>query len=342
MSNSTVLIIGNGSDPHVAKVSAHLRSMGAQPAVFDMFRDQIALSVLDGKVSGFVTCDHGTRKVDFRDVNSVWYRHSRTCDHTSADPAVRSETRFAWTEWQNVFASMSHYCAPGRWINSVVQGHLMQRKGVQHVLASKVGLRIPDSTITNDVDSVDQLFRRNSSVVYKPNNMPTLTDGRIVFATEVDTALIRAAADEIKLAPGIFQERIERDHELRITVVGDRCFPVRIRLPGGTLERLDRRNMSPHRGNYEVATIDQSLENQILDFHRRAGLIFGGYDVIISKSGEPIFLEVNPMGEWMSLESRLNLPIAREVALELIDLGDRDNCPAVETSTINPAHATHP
>lgn len=46
----------------------------------------------------------------------------------------------------------------------------------------------------------------------------------------------------------------------------------------------------------------------------KLGLVFGAVDLICTPSGELVFLEVNPGGEWGMLERDLGLPISEAIA----------------------------
>ena len=48
------------------------------------------------------------------------------------------------------------------------------------------------------------------------------------------------------------------------------------------------------------------------------GLVFGAVDLICTPSGEYVFLEVNPGGEWGMLERDLGLPISEAIAEALL------------------------
>ena len=52
------------------------------------------------------------------------------------------------------------------------------------------------------------------------------------------------------------------------------------------------------------------------------GLVFGAIDLICTPSGEHVFLEVNPGGEWGMLERDLGLPIADAIARALLRTED--------------------
>ncbi len=117
------------------------------------------------------------------------------------------------------------------------------------------------------------------------------------------------------MAPGIYQELIDKDHELRVTIVGNTLFAVRIFSQRHEATKLDWRNVVLGADDHEVVVLDEQLAERLLEFHRRAGLIYGAYDVIIPKVGDPVFLEVNPAGQWMWLENLLEIPISKQLAM---------------------------
>ncbi|BDI19823.1 hypothetical protein ANSO36C_56250 [Nostoc cf. commune SO-36] len=53
-------------------------------------------------------------------------------------------------------------------------------------------------------------------------------------------------------------------------------------------------------------------------FMGKFGLLFGALDFIVTPSGEYVFLEINPLGEWGMLEKNLDLPIASAIADALL------------------------
>ncbi len=56
------------------------------------------------------------------------------------------------------------------------------------------------------------------------------------------------------------------------------------------------------------------LLGRLAKFHRRAGLCYGAYDFIVTPGGDFVFLEVNPAGQWLWLESATRVPVAAAMA----------------------------
>lgn len=98
------------------------------------------------------------------------------------------------------------------------------------------------------------------------------------------------------------QEYIEKAFELRVTVVGNRIFACRI---DSQLQQDDTGKIDWRQG-YGT-------------YLRRMGLNFGCFDFIVTPSGEYVFLECNPNGQWLWVELETGLPISEAIARWLAD-----------------------
>jgi glutathione synthase/RimK-type ligase-like ATP-grasp enzyme len=113
----------------------------------------------------------------------------------------------------------------------------------------------------------------------------------------------------VQVAPGIYQELVEKKAEWRVTVVGNNLFPVRIDSQKSPETAVDwRRNQLADM--YDLAELDPELGRKLLKVHEQLGLIYGAYDLIERPDGEMVFLECNPAGQWLWLEEATGPQIA--------------------------------
>ncbi|GAA2112661.1 hypothetical protein [Streptomyces synnematoformans] len=56
------------------------------------------------------------------------------------------------------------------------------------------------------------------------------------------------------------------------------------------------------------------MNRSLVNLHARLGLIYGACDLIVTPTGEVVFLEVNQAGEWGWLAAECDLPIAAALA----------------------------
>lgn len=65
--------------------------------------------------------------------------------------------------------------------------------------------------------------------------------------------------------------------------------------------------------------ISESLKERLLQFHEKAGLVFGAYD-FLERGDDVIFLECNPGGAWLWLEQSLGLRVSEHLAQYLLGI----------------------
>ena len=61
------------------------------------------------------------------------------------------------------------------------------------------------------------------------------------------------------------------------------------------------------------------MKERLLEFHERAGLVFGAYD-FLERGEEVIFLECNPGGAYLWLEHSLDLKVSEHIAQYLLNI----------------------
>ena len=154
---------------------------------------------------------------------------------------------FATTEWGRVIRSLESYLPNARWINPVSSLDLAMRRPHQLLLAQQVGLTVPKSIITNNPAAVEKLFDEveTGRVVFKTLEQLFVPTNTMVFTNEITREFVTQSNinDSISKRPAIYQELVERISDLRITIVGDELFVVRIssQVVGENNHRLDWR-----------------------------------------------------------------------------------------------------
>lgn len=317
-SSPTVLIIGQRPDPHIEAVCAELARAGIRTIVLDRHSsDTFSIGFSNGK--RWVTSCVSGQVVDLQQVRSVWWR---------VKPAPVSEfpggkktiaEAFRWQEWKALLRGLPEALPRAKWVNPV-PAHLHASKKInQLILAESVGLEIPDTVITNSAAHVLRLFERNKRVVYKTLSSFLVPPDRVIFTNEVSQTQILEEQDSIHLAPCIFQGYVEKVYEVRTTVVGDRLFPVRINSQDTPSTRIDWRH-DQSRDMYSEGDLTPRTKSRLLEFHRRAQLLYAAYDFIVRPDGSEVFLESNPGGQWLWLEKATGCAISCAVA-ELLASG---------------------
>jgi len=117
------------------------------------------------------------------------------------------------------------------------------------------------------------------------------------------TEEVLQAEEAIRLAPAIYQEYVAGGRHIRMHVFGGRTLAVLIESPD-----MDwRRDLSRVR----VSTFDMppDLERRVRHVIEELGLVMGVVDLKIDEEGEPIWLEVNPQGQFLFVEGLCGAPL---------------------------------
>lgn len=251
------------------------------------------------------------RTLDLADVGSVWCRGLRPSGFP--DDLGPADRRFAETGARRALDALATV-TNAVWINhpeSIVRAN---SKPAQLAVARQVELDIPETIITNDPEEVRQFVANvQQQTIYKSLSQNLeVAMGKAVFTGLVTEAKL-ANLDLIRLTPGIFQTLVPKAYEIRATVVGSQIFSARIDSQAHAETKLDWRHR-PFEVDDQPIELPPHIETKIHEFMAAFGLTYGAFDFIVTPDGRYVFLEVNPAGQYMWVESETGLPITAALA----------------------------
>lgn len=180
-----------------------------------------------------------------------------------------------------------------------------ENKVNQLMIAERLGIKQPKTSITNSSEYINKIIGENKWIL-KP-----MASGRIRKKDNsyevIQTNIVDREVNEIEKCPTYFQEYITKEYELRITVINNKIFPVKIT----NQDKIDWRKSGPS-NKFEICKIPKNIEKECLKILSELKLDFGAFDYIYT-GREYIFLEVNPNGQWLWLEEELGLNISEEI-----------------------------
>ena len=65
---------------------------------------------------------------------------------------------------------------------------------------------------------------------------------------------------------------------------------------------------------YEATVLSDNTAYFCLSMMKHLNLEFGAFDFAVDKFGDPVFLEINPNGQWYWLEYFCKLPISQSIS----------------------------
>jgi hypothetical protein len=117
----------------------------------------------------------------------------------------------------------------------------------------------------------------------------------------------------------VFQELIPKAYELRVACVASEFFAGALNASGTSRGHTDWRRAAPEDCRWQKAELPAEVAKGLQTLMSGLSLVFGAADLICTPSGEHVFLEVNPGGEWGMLERDLDLPISEAIAAALLE-----------------------
>jgi len=177
-------------------------------------------------------------------------------------------------------------------------------KTYQAGLIRRCGFAIPETLVTNDPDAVlafvEACAADGDEVIYK-----SVSGARSIVQTF--TPADRERLHRIRWCPTQFQRKV-RGTDMRVHVVGQRCFATRI-----ASEATDYRYSTRQTGEdaeLSAAEIEPDWAQRCIRLAAALDLPFAGIDLRFTPSGEVVCFEANPSPAYSYYQSRTGARIA--------------------------------
>jgi glutathione synthase/RimK-type ligase-like ATP-grasp enzyme len=258
---------------------------------------------------GWLCCDG----ISVATPTSIWYRRFRTPpppDGIDEDTATfcRQEARAA------LIGSIARRAA--RWMSHPTALWQAEFKPYQLELAASIGLSIPRTIITSDPTEVQKAFAEFKGMIVKPARSGYFVRNGVEHAIYTSQVLEEhlGEIESARLSPAIYQEMIPKRFDIRVTVVGSEIFAAAIDSQTDPAAVTDWRQTDDADLPHYRHELPNTLSDLLLQFMQMLGLSFGAIDLVQKPDGDYVFLEVNPSGQWLWLDDKLNLGISDCVA----------------------------
>jgi hypothetical protein len=326
MANKKVLIITHTADNScIDNVVRFIEEAGAEAIRFNVDRypieTRLTTSFVDNRWTTFLQVDNDTYHLE--DITAVWYRRSHSLGkglQQIIDPEYLPATI---GEVKHTFVGMLEGLTCFQLERFSVYRRL-DSKEEQLKVASANGLLIPATCISNDPVQVQKFIKQqHGPVITKMQSSFAIyreKQEHVVFTNEITVDQLDDL-DMLQYCPMVFQQRIEKKLELRITIVGDAVFAFSIDSQRVDNAKVDwRKEGASMIEEWEPYTLPEPVQKKLLAFMDSYGLNYGAIDVIVTPNDDYYFLEVNAAGEYFWLDRICDHAISRHIAAVL--LGD--------------------
>ena len=301
-----ILMMSPEQDAHTQAVRRCLERMGVAVTVLDLAefpqQTQVVLNFGARRGSYESHVSDYNRDLDLGECTVVWWRHAPplALHPELTDRLYRS---FAYIECQATIAGL-WLALDAFWVNHPMRSEEAQRKPYQLKVAQQAGFAIPATLITNSPSRARAFVQQHGveGTVYRAFSTTARTwhEARLVPSQPI------TLLDNVCYAPVVFQEYIPALNDLRVVVVGDELFAaVAPSLAGEKINTV---------GGLEPYPLTPALAGQVYALMAQLGLVYGVVHLRIALDGQPVFIELDPSGNWLEVEEQTDLPITQAMA----------------------------
>jgi glutathione synthase/RimK-type ligase-like ATP-grasp enzyme len=205
-------------------------------------------------------------------------------------------------------------------------------KFLQNSIASRTELLIPESYFGGSPLIADEFIKSipiEEKLSIKPLESIHLKSNDGNTYAHYNSIFKRRSSNDLKSlseCPVILQKFIDKDFELRVTVVGENIYPAEIHTANASEEaKIDWRHYDWANTPYYASNLPEYINKSLLYIMSELGLSYGAFDLIKSKSGDYFFLEVNSQGQWLWIEDLTDLAITDGIVKWLKDAIHHEN-----------------
>lgn len=245
----------------------------------------------------------GAKKLPLNEVQAVWYR--RAVHPTPSGPS-RGERVFVAGELRHL--ALGLVLNPEIvWVNPIDKVSVAELKLYQLQVAQQLGFRVPHTLVSRDPEALRNFAASNNAgTICKPIFHGMLVDETASYSIFTRRITPESIDDDaVRICPVFLQEEIVRRADVRATFIGPHCFVADIT---GEASLVDWRDPEVP-VSYSVSSLGSEIEGMCRAMLAKLGLIYGAFDFVRTPTGDLVFLEVNPTGEWAWLEDRLGFPM---------------------------------
>ena len=251
--------------------------------------------------------------INLEDIGSIWYRRPNPIHADIHLPLIQQtfierEARAAlWGQLRTI---------DGKWVNHPDAIRAASYKVQQLSLASKLGLHIPKTLITNSSDDFLCFYEEcHGQVIYKLLGFPLyeVEEGAVASTfTSLVTPDMLKETHRIKATAHLFQEFQPKICDIRVIIIGEQIFAISI-YPLSEETRIDFRR--DYRAlYYAIHRLPDSIQQPLLELVHQYNLLYAAIDLLYTLEHEYIFLELNPVGQLGWLEKPTSLPLFQTLA----------------------------
>jgi len=307
-----ILILSTEDDVHALAVKRELDRGDVACGILAVDRisgtDSLSFCLDRRTAEAHVRASFWPNRISIDDVDLIWYRRPRA-DQADLDPSLGEAAKaLINNECRGAALGMIASSFRGTWVSKPGATLRAADKLFQLRVARDCGFPIPDTLVSQDLDRVQEFYEEHCGRIIVKSIVGVEEAFLLTRAMPRPSDLEREA---FLACPALYQANVPGHRHIRLVCFGDESL-------AAVIESNDldwRPNLNVPIRAWDVPGWVHARVRRVLD---ELDLEMGVVDIKETPSGELVWLEVNPQGQFLFLEGLTDLHLAARFASYLV------------------------
>ncbi len=289
-----ILILGHSTDAHVTHMQSALQQVGVQVRYLEthQFPNRLRLSWQADTQQGQIAWEEG-EKWQLDEIHRVFWR--QIAGVAIPDLEDQQQQWIAYNDSMSLLRSLMQ-AQPDQWVNSWNAYQFHKEKPLQLSRVNQLGVQIPPTLISNDLQQITAFVASLDRVIFKP--VYGGAHAQFVSQDHLDPQRLRLV---LRLSPATFQAYIPGTN-VRTYVIGKSVFSAEIRSSALDFRADPSAELLP-------LSLPSAIHHQSLAITKALKLQWTAIDWRVTPSQDYFFLEANPSPMFIYFEQQTGYPI---------------------------------
>ncbi|MBM6836103.1 MvdC/MvdD family ATP grasp protein [Desulfovibrio piger] len=313
--NKTILILTDKFDSHADRVQMKISEQGIVTFRLNLDVESLKTTKITEKCSTwYIQTDCG--EISSNEIDGIFLR--RAFVELMLDEYDSTDIGFKiWrNEWNKVLLGLYTALREKIWINRLKYAQIAENKFYQYHIAKQCDLNLPNQIVSNEIDQLKLFIEENGVCVVKTLAQEFYKDNDGVFkglyVNKINVDSLNEFGDNEN--PITIQKYYDKLYEVRYTVVGDEHFVCKIESQKSLVANVDWRRYDIANTPHVAMIPPDAIREKVSSLMELLGLSYGAIDFIVTKENDWVFLEINPLGQWLWIEDLTGLDISGGIA----------------------------
>lgn len=188
-------------------------------------------------------------------------------------------------------------------------------------IAKKLGINIPKYAVITNLNQIENIKNISDTFVVKAieDGLYYFHNNRAYYSYTEAYTKEEMQGKNVPLFPSLIMEKIEKKYEIRSFYLDGHFYSMAIFSQSNKQTEVDFRKYCAERPNkVEPFKLPRDIEEKLDRLFHYFDLNCGSVDIVVDKSGNYVFLEINPVGQFQMTSSPCNYNLEQIIANYLV------------------------